>query len=135
LVNPRSEIFLSCECARRAGPALLVLDLARQAKRFAPEVLELLDGHLGRQRVSWLNFKAGVTRANAGVLPLSTDGTARLAAAASLARPGAVDLLVDVSGYFASPAGGPPAALELQARLCPAFSTWSWRSDMRSAKS
>jgi len=69
--------------------------------------------------VSWVNFRAGVTRANAGVLPLSTDGTARLAATASLMRPGSVDLVVDVSGYFASPAGGPPAALELEARLCP----------------
>jgi PKD repeat protein len=67
--------------------------------------------------VSSINFNAGVTRANAGVLPLSTDGTARLAAAASLA--GSVDLLVDVAGYFANPGGGPPAALELQARICP----------------
>jgi PKD repeat protein len=67
--------------------------------------------------VSSINFNAGVTRANAGVLPLSTDGTARLAATASLV--GSVDLLVDVSGYFASPAGGPPAALEFQARICP----------------
>lgn len=70
-----------------------------------------------RPTVSSINFNAGVTRANAGVLPLSTDGTARLAATASLV--GSVDLLVDVSGYFASPAGGPPAALEFQARICP----------------
>jgi hypothetical protein len=69
--------------------------------------------------VSSIDFQAGVTRANAGVLPLSTDGTARLAAAASLPGAGSVDLLVDVSGYFASPAGGPPAALELEARICP----------------
>lgn len=69
--------------------------------------------------VSWVNFNAGVTRANFGVLPLSTDGTAQLAAAASLTRPGSVDLLVDVLGYFASPGGSPPAALVFQARLCP----------------
>jgi PKD repeat protein len=69
--------------------------------------------------VSSINFNAGATRANSAVLPLSTDGTARLAAVASLVRPGSVDLLVDVSGYFASPTGSPPAALEFQARLCP----------------
>ena len=42
--------------------------------------------------VSWVNFGAGATRANAGVLPLSTDGTARLAAAASMV--GSANLLV-----------------------------------------
>ncbi len=70
--------------------------------------------------VSWVNFGAGATRANGGVLPLSTDGTARLAAAASMV--GSANLLVDISGYFASPGpgtGGPPAAVEFQARLCP----------------
>jgi PKD repeat protein len=61
--------------------------------------------------VSWINFGAGATLANGGVLPLSTDGTARLAATANLL--GTVHLLVDVSGYFASPGGIPPAAAEL----------------------
>jgi hypothetical protein len=59
--------------------------------------------------VSSINFGAGAVRANGGVLALSTDGTARLAATATLARAGSVDLVVDVSGYFAVPAGQPAA--------------------------
>jgi PKD repeat protein len=66
-----------------------------------PGFLSVYPADLAHPTVSTVNFNAGVTRANAQVLPLSTDGTARLAATASMQ--GSVDLLVDVSGYFASP--------------------------------
>src|SRR5262249_29872914 len=56
---------------------------------------------------SLVNFRAGSTRANNAVLPLSTDGMAELAAAPSLVRPGSVHLIVDIVGYFMS-ASGPP---------------------------
>lgn len=70
--------------------------------------------------VSTINFRAGATRANNAVLPLSTDGNAQLAASAVLAAPGTVHLIVDVSGYFApAPGGAPPQILAFQARLCP----------------
>jgi hypothetical protein len=72
-----------------------------------------------RPTVQSIPLRAGLTRATFAVLPLATDGTARLAAAATLDRPGFLDLVVDVAGYFASPGGAPPAALEFQARLCP----------------
>jgi hypothetical protein len=85
----------------------------------SPGYVSVYPADFAHATVSSVNFDAGRTRANAQVLPVSTDGAARLAAAASLARPGAVDLLLDVSGYFASPSGSPPAALEFQARLCP----------------
>jgi PKD repeat protein len=68
----------------------------------APGFLSVYPADLAHPTVSMVNFSAGVTRANAQVLPLSTDGTARLAATASMAQ-GSVDLLLDVSGYFASP--------------------------------
>jgi hypothetical protein len=72
-----------------------------------------------RPTVQSIPLRPGLTRATFAVLPLATDGTARLAAAATLDRPGSLDLVVDVAGYFASPGGAPPAALEFQARLCP----------------
>ena len=84
----------------------------------SPGFISVYPADFAHPTVSSLNFNAGVTRANSGVLPLSTDGTGRLAAVASL-KAGSVDLLVDVAGYFASPTGNPPAALEFQARLCP----------------
>ena len=85
----------------------------------APGFVSVYPADLAHPTVSSLNFGAGAVRANNAVLPLSSDGTARLAAAATLSPPGSVDLLVDVSGYFASPPDGPPAALEFDARLCP----------------
>ena len=46
-----------------------------------------------------INFAAGQTRANNAVLPLSKDGNAALAFHADMGA-GAVQLVVDVSGYF-----------------------------------
>jgi hypothetical protein len=48
---------------------------------------------------SSLNFRAGQTRANNAVLPLSASGF--VAATAGLVGSGQVDLIVDVNGYFA----------------------------------
>jgi hypothetical protein len=49
---------------------------------------------------SVINFAAGQTRANNAVLPLSQDGNAALAFHADLPAGGAVQLIVDVNGYF-----------------------------------
>jgi hypothetical protein len=68
--------------------------------------------------VSAVNFPAGTTRGNTLVIPLSTDGAARLAASLSLASPGAAHLLVDVAGYFQPTAPPSPVPLAFVARLC-----------------
>jgi hypothetical protein len=47
-----------------------------------------------------IHFTAGKTIANSAILPLSTDGTVSLAALASFAGGGTVDLVLDISGYF-----------------------------------
>jgi hypothetical protein len=55
--------------------------------------------HAGRSRVpgaSSLNFKAGVTRANNAIVPLSAIGEL----AVYCASPGSADVIVDVNGYF-----------------------------------
>jgi hypothetical protein len=77
-------------------------------------------GPEGLQRlVSSVNFGAGMTRGNSLVVPVSTDGAARVGAALSLAGAGtgAAHLVVDVTGYFQA-AAGPVAPIELGARLC-----------------
>ena len=48
-----------------------------------------------------VSFAAGSTRANFGVLPVSTDGLASLQALAAMPPGTSVHLLVDVTGYFA----------------------------------
>jgi hypothetical protein len=80
--------------------------------------LSLFPGDYPHGLVSSVNFAAGATRGNTLVLPLSTDGAARLSASLSLALPGTAHLVVDVAGYFAPAA--PPAVvpLALAARLC-----------------
>ncbi len=45
-------------------------------------------------------FSAGTVVANNAVLPLSTDGTVKLAALANLANGGAVNVAIDINGYF-----------------------------------
>src|ERR1700730_3693898 len=75
-------------------------------------------GDYPRPLVSSINFRAGAVRANFGVFPLSTDGNAQLAAKATLAQPGAVDLIVDLAGYFLA-TSQPLQVLTFQARLCP----------------
>jgi PKD repeat protein len=67
---------------------------------------------------SFVSFQTGRTLASSAVLPLSSDGTARLAVAAAVTAAAKVDLLVDVAGYFAVPGGPPAVALAIEARLC-----------------
>jgi PKD repeat protein len=52
-----------------------------------------------------INFVPGNTISNNGILALSTDGSTTLAAFASLAAGGTVNLVIDVFGYFVP---GPP---------------------------
>jgi PKD repeat protein len=115
--GPPLVIAIGGLCGIPVGARAVAANLTAVAPA-SPGFISVYPADFAHPTVSSLNFNAGVTRANSGVLPLSTDGTARLAAVASL-RAGSVDLLVDVAGYFASPTGNPPAALEFQARLCP----------------
>ena len=95
--------------------------LAAHATVVAPTAagfLSLFPADLPRAVISSVNFAAGATRGNSLVLPLSTDGAARLAASLALVSPGTAHLVLDVAGYF-QPAAPPPAApVELAARLC-----------------
>lgn len=50
--------------------------------------------------VSAINFRAGQTRANNAILPLSANGDGRLALRPFLVDEGAVHVILDVSGYF-----------------------------------
>jgi PKD repeat protein len=52
---------------------------------------------------STIHYLAAATRSNNAILPLSTDGTATLAALATVQNSGTVHLLLDVNGYFAVP--------------------------------
>jgi PKD repeat protein len=63
--------------------------------------VSLYPGNYPPMSTGTISFLPGSTRSNNTVLPLSTDGTATLAAFASLASGGTVDVLIDVSGYFA----------------------------------
>jgi hypothetical protein len=60
----------------------------------------LFPGDADVPATSTLNFNPGKTRANSAVLALASDASGTLAAQASLAAGGQVDLLVDVNGYL-----------------------------------
>jgi hypothetical protein len=49
---------------------------------------------------STINFQTGLTRANSGVVRLSTDGEGRVGVYSSVNGGGVVHLLLDVAGYF-----------------------------------
>lgn len=63
--------------------------------------LSLYPGNYPSPGTSTINFVPGLTRANNAVLPLATDGTTRLAILASLPAGATVDVILDVTGYFA----------------------------------
>lgn len=69
---------------------------------------------------SSVNFGRGTTRAASTVMPLATDGSGEVAVSAALAAGAGprVDLLLDLTGYFAPAGGGAPQPLELQPRPC-----------------
>jgi hypothetical protein len=62
--------------------------------------LRLYPGDSSVPTTSALNFQAGVSRANNSIMLLATNGDGTLGAAAFLNGGGAVDVLVDVNGYY-----------------------------------
>ena len=67
--------------------------------------LKLYPGGGAVPPTSALNFAAGQTRANNGVFPLAGNGTGTLAILATVTGNGAVDVVLDVTGYFGSSCG------------------------------
>lgn len=68
-----------------------------------PEVpgnVSVYPGNYPAMGTSTINFSAGKTIANNAILPLATDGTGTVAALASYAGVGRVDLVIDVAGYY-----------------------------------
>jgi hypothetical protein len=62
--------------------------------------LVLWPANLAKPTASVINFTAGQTRTNNGILTLSTDGSGTLAAQGFVAGGGTVHLVLDVTGYF-----------------------------------
>jgi hypothetical protein len=60
----------------------------------------LYPGNRAAPVASSLNFNAGVTRSNNAAVRLSTDGLGTLGAVSSLGSGAAVDLVIDVTGYY-----------------------------------
>lgn len=63
--------------------------------------LVLFPGNYPVPGTSTINFVAGATIANNAIMPLSTDGTGKLAIFATVQGSGAVHATIDVFGYFA----------------------------------
>ena len=72
--------------------------------------LRLYSADLFAVDTSAINFTAGKVRANNVILSLAADGLGTIESLPSLASGGTVHLILDVNGYFAPPAAGPPAA-------------------------
>ena len=66
-----------------------------------PGGLVLFPGNYPIPGTSTINFVVGATRANNAIMPLSTDGTGKLAILATVQGNGAVHATIDVVGYFA----------------------------------
>jgi hypothetical protein len=64
-------------------------------------ILALYPGNYPPPPTITVSFATGETRANSAVLALATDGTGTVAALATTSG-GSVDLVLDVSGYFAA---------------------------------
>lgn len=61
----------------------------------------LYPGNYPSMGTNTISFSSGKTIANNATLPLATDGTGTVAALASYAGDGRVDLVIDVAGYYA----------------------------------
>jgi len=61
----------------------------------------LFPGNYPQPITSTVNYAGGAVRANSVVMPMATDGSGTLALFANVAGGGAVDAVLDVSGYFA----------------------------------
>jgi hypothetical protein len=68
-----------------------------------PSFLTVYPGNYPRPVTSTINFRAGKTLANSAILPLATDGSGTVAVIPELFPGSSVHLLIDVSGYFATP--------------------------------
>jgi len=90
---PREESKAAVASAQAVAVNLTVVGAA------SPGDLRAFPGGANLPAASVINFAAGQTRANNAVLPLSKDGNAALAFHADMGA-GAVQLVVDVSGYF-----------------------------------
>lgn len=66
----------------------------------APGSVSFFPGNYPETGTGTIYFPAGAVVANNAVLPLSTDGTVKLAALANLTGGGAVNVAIDVNGYF-----------------------------------
>ncbi|MES1211270.1 MAG: hypothetical protein ABUL63_02940, partial [Acidobacteriota bacterium] len=66
----------------------------------APGSVSFFPGNYPNTGTGTIYFSAGTVVANNAVLPLSTDGTVKLAALADLTGGGAVNVAIDVNGYF-----------------------------------
>jgi len=62
--------------------------------------INLWAADMGNPPTSALSFRAGVTRANNGMLELATDGGGDIGAQAVLTGGGTVHLILDVNGYY-----------------------------------
>jgi PKD repeat protein len=89
-------------CGVPAGALAIAVNVTVPSPAIQGTVV-LYPGNYPAMGTSTIHFVPGITRANNAVLPLATDGTTTLAALASLAAPGTVNLLIDVTGYFLPP--------------------------------
>ncbi|HVG08027.1 MAG TPA: hypothetical protein VNM67_09995 [Thermoanaerobaculia bacterium] len=66
-----------------------------------PGTMVLFPGNYPTPGTSTINFVAGATVANNAIMPLSTDGTGKLAILVTVQGNGSVHAAIDVVGYFA----------------------------------
>ncbi len=65
-----------------------------------PGSVSFFPGNYPDTGTGMIYFSAGTVVANNAILPLSTDGTGKLAALANLTGGGAVNVAIDINGYF-----------------------------------
>jgi hypothetical protein len=86
-------------CGVPADAVAITLDIAAVAPP-ALGFITLYPGNGAAPNASSLNFVAGDTRSNNATIQLSADALGTLAARASVANGGGVDVVIDVTGYY-----------------------------------
>jgi hypothetical protein len=100
LQSGQSRSFLAAgHCGIPATAKALMLNVTVLGSTGAG-FLTLYPDNLSVPVSSTINFQAGLTRANSGVVRLSTDGEGRVGVYSSVGGGGVAHLLLDVSGYF-----------------------------------
>ncbi len=94
----RRRLFLSGRCGLPATAQALAANLTVVAPTRAGHVM-VWPGGLPGPNTSTINFTTGRTRANNVILPLAADGSVLMEPFLA-GSPGAVHLVLDVSGYF-----------------------------------